>query len=191
MKKQFLAALKGGALFGSLMGAVYLLVSIIPAFVGGFNIKLFISGTIMGVSVGVFGGLLFGLLMLLFSFVLTKKFEKIKNELPKDREIVFDEAANHFVGREGVGGWLFLFSDSLYFRSHAVNIQNHILEIPLDDIVAVERCRMRKWANNGILIKTAQGEEERFVVYSPDEWVEKINGMINQKASSAKCLKSL
>ena len=44
--------------------------------------------------------------------------------------------ANHFVGVEGVGGWLYLTSGRLYFRSHSLNIQNHECSLMLDDVTA-------------------------------------------------------
>ena len=179
MKKQFFAAMKAGALFGTIMGAFYLVLNFIPGFIGGFKFDFFIKASIVGVSIALICGLLFGLFMFLISFFLTKKFEKVKKEIEKERDIVFDEPANHFVGIEGVGGWLFLFSDTFCFRSHALNIQTHTMEIPLSDIVSAERCRISRLSNKGILIKTVQGKEEKFVVNSPSEWVEKINAMIN------------
>ena len=174
MKKQFLVSLKSGAIFGAVMGALYLVMGIIPSFIGGFKPKVFLEGLLMGILSGLFCAVIFSVLIFAASFFLAKNFDKVRNEIAKEKKIVFDEAANRVVGSEAVGGWLFLLEGSIYFKSHAVNIKTHDMEIPLSDITSVERCRVSRLANNGLLVKTVYGVEEKFVVNSPAEWVEKV-----------------
>ena len=178
MKRQLISSIKGGAVFGTVFGAIYLIIHITESLVGGFDLSRFILAILMGIGKGLVLGGAFCLVLFLFCVFLAKKFKKVKEELSKERDILFDGPSNHFVGSEGVGGWLFLSSDTLCFRSHAFNFNRHTMEIPLSEITSVERCRIHGLANTGILVHTVGGNEERFVVDPPAEWVEKLNGLL-------------
>jgi hypothetical protein len=72
-----------------------------------------------------------------------------------------------------VGGWLYLTTKRLYFRSHAFNNQNHELVIPLREITNAKRSWTAGIIPNGLTVETAKGRE-RFVVNGARSWVEAI-----------------
>lgn len=86
--------------------------------------------------------------------------------------------ANHFKGAEGVGGWLYLTKDELIFKSHNINIQNHKLAMPLNQIASVKTSFSLGFIPNGLQVVTNDGVE-KFVVFNRKEWVYKINASIN------------
>lgn len=62
---------------------------------------------VTGLLVGLLSGILFTLLIALFVKWQTRGFKKKRAEMAKEYDIVYDDGANHFVGKEGVGGWLY------------------------------------------------------------------------------------
>lgn len=87
--------------------------------------------------INISSGLVFSIAVYLFST--SKKIKKqVKLENVEETEIIYSDGANHFLNREGVGGWLYLLSNKLVFKSHKFNLQNHTLEIPIDKIHKIE-----------------------------------------------------
>jgi hypothetical protein len=85
--------------------------------------------------------------------------------------------ANHYMGIEAVGGKLFLTNQKLRFKSHSINIQVHEMEIPLDQIVRIEKASgLLAFKQINIFLK--DGSVEKFVVNNREEW---INTIIKQK----------
>jgi hypothetical protein len=141
-----------------------------------------INGVLLEISIGLGGGLvagvLFGFFISVFVKVQTKKFEPLRHQMAEQHKIVFEGGANHFLNKEGVGGWLFLTSELLFFKSHKFNIQKHELSIPISIIKSVNPCKLLKFAKTGLKIEKIDGTLETFAVNNPDEWTAKINELI-------------
>lgn len=172
MKKLLLPGLSFGILFGAII-----MVVLLP---GVFLKKLEIGEYFLIVLfIVIFGGTLFGLLTGIFTLVQRNKFKKIKEALSREETIILDDAANHFVGKEGVGGWLFLSLDKLIFISHNFNFQNHELVINNSDITSVLPSRNLLFFP--ALIVVHNGVEERFAIYTPKKWEMMINTILENK----------
>jgi len=144
-----------------------------------FN-KYILSGLLFGILFGlvtksaisgIIGGILFGLIISVFVKKQIKNFEKIKDEISKENTIIFDGAANHFMGKEAVGGWLYLTDKLLIFISHNNNIQNHEMIIPLAIIQKVEKYLTLGVVPNGLKIISVD-EEDKFVVNDRKKWIQ-------------------
>ena len=125
----------------------------------------------IGLAVLVFAaaGLPFGIAMGLFGAYQRKRFLAM-DLVPADETLIHQGGANHFVGIEGVGGWLYLTDKALRFKSHEVNIQRHELTIPVCDIVEAVPCRTAGIFPNGLRVTTRDGRCERFVVSGRRQW---------------------
>lgn len=151
--KSFLLA---GSFFGAFMAAFF----------------SFQYGAFIGIPSGLGSGLLFGVFIAAFGIYQARRF---KGQCPlTDGETLLKEGpANHFVRAEGVGGWLYLTSARLFYRSHKINIQNHELTIPLADISKATTALTAGIIPNGLHVET-NGRTERFVVHGSRSWVEAI-----------------
>lgn len=152
--------IKSGIFFGIVMGVVF----------------SFLNDVFTGIIGGIISGVCYGVLMDIFMKRMAKKFEKSKPQIVTDKLIVMEGPANHFKGIEGVGGWIFLTTDELIFKSHLMNIQNHELIIPLNQIIEIRAVLTLGIIANGLKIITVDNKSERFVVNSPKIWVQKIKG---------------
>jgi hypothetical protein len=85
-----------------------------------------------------------------------------------DGEVLLRVWANHWRGIEAVGGRLTVTSTLLSFRAHSLNIQTDPLDLPLRDIVSIAKYRSAGIVPNGLVVRTASGEEYRFVVWKRD-----------------------
>src|SRR5690606_2914697 len=79
-------------------------------------------------------------------------------------EILADKPANLFRGIEGVGGRLKITSNKLIFKSHAINIQTGITEIPINNIDRIERKNSLFIIPNQMKIILNSGVKYKFVV---------------------------
>lgn len=129
-------------------------------------------GPIIGVPSGLASGLLFAGFMSVFGLYHARKF-KGQCSLMEGETLLMDGPANHFVGAEGVGGWLYLTSLRLHFRSHKINFHNHELSIPLDDIASVKTSLTLGIIPNGLTVEAPKGAE-KFVVQGARGWVQAI-----------------
>ena len=75
--------------------------------------------------------------------------------------VLYSGLANHFVGWEAVGGKLYLLKDRLEFQSHSLNIQNHHLVIPLQEIKEILVYHSVGIIPNGLTIVTKEGKKEK------------------------------
>ncbi|MCL6614153.1 MAG: hypothetical protein K6U03_06010 [Firmicutes bacterium] len=139
-----------------------------------------LHGVFAGITIGVISGVLYGILLSIFMKKMKKKFEQNKPQIVTDKVILMEGPTNHFKGLEGVGGWLFLTSKELIFKSHSMNIQNHELVIPLDKIKDVKAVRTLGIIANGLEITTTEHKSERFVVNNQSIWVQKISEVKNK-----------
>jgi hypothetical protein len=129
-----------------------------------------IVGTIvMAIVAGAIAGFLFS--FLIEKFMSSKAVNgSSKIDINEDEKLIFETAANHFKGAEGVGGKLYLTDKRLVFKSHKFNVQTHELCIPINKIAKVERYKVLSVVNNGLRIQTTEGITERFVVEKASEW---------------------
>jgi hypothetical protein len=163
-------SVRAGALFGLAIGLLY-----------GVT-----RGPLDGVILGVIAGALFGLFVGAFSFFATRKFRAMRAEMTQQMSIVYDGAANHFVGSEGVGGWLFLTNKELIFKSHKLNINRHEFTVALADIVNIQTGKSLGLISNKLIIQTKPGSSEVFVVNGTKTWLAEL-----QRAKGANSAGSL
>lgn len=79
--------------------------------------------------------------------------------------------ANHFLGRESVGGQMLMTTGRLVFKSHNFNVQNHQISYDLDQIKRIKLTRVLGFLDNGFIIDLTDGHRHKFVVDDPKEWV--------------------
>lgn len=137
------------------------------------------NGLSKGILGGIFSGIIFGLVLSLFTQYQRNKFRKNSSEITMGKTILLDGGANHFIGREGVGGWLFLTPDEVIFKSHKFNVQNHKTIIPLSEIAEVKAVATAGFIPNGLHIIDKAGHVERFVVNNRKVWIQKLNDAIS------------
>jgi hypothetical protein len=159
-------ALTTGAPFGLLMG---------PLFGFGFQLGVF------GVALGALCGVLFGVCMGAFASYQGRKFASENPGAPGE-DLIRHGVANRFLRLEGVGGYLYLTTERLLFRSHKVNVRNHELSIPLKDIVSVRPYLTAGFIPNGLEVVWAEGRE-RFVVEDRHGWADGIRGAMGLNTS--------
>ncbi|WDC85103.1 hypothetical protein PL321_06280 [Caloramator sp. mosi_1] len=70
----------------------------------------------------------------IFIYIQSKKFKRIASEITRDKKIVYEGPANHFINFESAGGWLFLTENELIFQTHRYNFNCHQITIPLSQI---------------------------------------------------------
>jgi hypothetical protein len=129
-----------------------------------------VAGWRVGLEAGITSGALFGLALAAFLlFQRTRLAGKI--DLEPGERLLKEGPANHFVGVEAVGGWLYLTNRRLHFRSHASNVQVHEWGMPLEQLGAVEPARTAGIVPNGLKVTTRSGDVERLVVNARAEWV--------------------
>ena len=124
---------------------------------------------IAGMTGGLVAGVIFALVMRWFAARVGKKFAKEPPDFGGDT-VLLEGASNHFQGAEGVGGYLWLTSGQLVFRSHRFNLQNHECRMPLSEIAAVEATKTLGLIPNGLLVHLTSGSKERFVVNRNSQW---------------------
>ena len=139
-------------------------------FMGAFF--AFQHGPAVGIPSGIGSGFLFAAFMTAFAEYQARKFRG-QCPLAEGETLVKEGPANHFVRVEGVGGWLYLTSQRLCFRSHKVNVQNHELSIPLSEIRSTKKSLTAGIIPNGLMVETANGSE-KFVVNGSRGWVDAI-----------------
>jgi len=147
---------------------------IIFAFIVTIQSSDIMLGIIVGAITGLLAGLLFAILISVFGKMQAKKFHLVRDTIAEKYVIVYDGEATHFVNKEGVGGWLFLTSNGLLFKSHKYNFQVHELWIPSETVKSLSTYKNLGFIENGLLIERKDGTQNKFAVYSPKKWIEKI-----------------
>lgn len=87
----------------------------------GMLFSLMFASLQKGMLSGIAGGLIFAVVMILFTAVLSSRKDKLRERYGIEETVLRDGAANHMVGKEAVGGWIFLTEDRFLFASHAIN----------------------------------------------------------------------
>ncbi|MBU1239591.1 PH domain-containing protein [Myxococcota bacterium] len=130
---------------------------------------------VSGVFAGIAGGILFAIMLIRFQKAQAQKLS-IKGPSYEGKAIIYQGAANHFIGMESRGGWLILTEKALYFKSHQHNINKSDCTVPLVDITDVKPSNTLGLIPNGITVTHSQGKTERFVVRQRKEWMRAIRG---------------
>ena len=162
MKDNIKKILFAGIPFGITMGLFYGIIS---------------KNLYLGILTAVFLGAFFGFFIWLFVFIQSKKLKKSSLELTGGKGIIMEGEANHFKGKESVGGWICLTDNEIIFKSHNFNIQKHQTIIPLNQIAEVKTSLTLGFVPNGLQIITINGVVEKFVVNKRKTWIEKINNV--------------
>jgi len=93
--------------------------------------------------------------------------DKLRKRYGIEGTVLRDGAANRMVGKEAVGGWIFLTEDRFCFASHAINRTTGAWSVSYADIENVSKGkRIRSFA-----IRTKEGTEEEFIVNDRREWI--------------------
>lgn len=95
-------------------------------------------------------------------------------ELRNNESVIKQGSANHWQGWEAVGGNLFLTDQRLVFRSHSFNVQRQETSIELEEVAFVKLRNNFLLVPNGMSIFLRNQQEERFVIWSRKDWVNKI-----------------
>ncbi len=104
--------------------------------------------------------------------------KNLKPTLTANEQVEIEIPANLFLGIEGVGGKLFLTNKSVIFNSHKFNVQKGQTRIDYENIADIIKRKTWKLIDNGIRIKTKNGQEFDFVATERDKLFEKINEKI-------------
>jgi hypothetical protein len=156
------SALVLGVPFGLLFGAAVQ----IPAFVMTGEPFYF-------VSIALSTGLLFGVICsAIMSSTAVEKAVRI--DLPDGETVQYSGGANHFLGAEARGGYLYLTNRNLIFQPHGFNIQTDGVSIALVDIAEVKPIWSLGIVPNGVGVTTRDGVMNKFVVYQRKEWVSRL-----------------
>jgi hypothetical protein len=130
----------------------------------GFTAQIAVSAIIGGTITG----LMFAASM---QYTARRLYKAIVIETNPDEERIKEGGANHFMGKEGVGGKLLLTDKRLIFKSHKFNIQNHQQVYDLRDIRLAQASMTVKIFRNGLNVELRDGVVHKFVVDQPNEWV--------------------
>lgn len=167
-KKTWIIALTFGLPWTVLMIIYYSIIK------GGLTLNILVSNLI--------GGLVAGLLVAwTMQYASKRLFKKITIETADNENIIKEGGANHFKGKEGVGGKLVLTDKRLIFKSHKFNIQNHQDNFDLEQIEKLQATKTLKFLENGLTLELANNDRHKFIVDEPTDWIEKI---VNQKRLS-------
>ena len=153
----------------------------------GLIMAIFISlcaGWRSGVACGLAAGLLFGVSIAVCAGRQRRRFQ---TESPgfsfTGEELLREGPASHFLHGESIGGWLYLTTRRLLFRSHPFNLQRHDTDLPLASIPEASPVFTAWIIPNGLLVRTVSGQHERFVVEQHERWSEEISRARSRSAA--------
>ena len=147
---------------------------------------------LLGMGSGLFAGVLFAtfftaLFTMSMRWFVARQAKEFANHRPDfgGEVILMEGPANHLKGVEGVGGYLWLTSGQLFFRSHRFNVQNHEYGALLSEIAGAEATMTLGTVPKGLLVHLISGSQEKFVVHQNNDWAAAI---LNAKTSQEKLL---
>lgn len=94
---------------------------------------------------------------------------------PAENELVYEGRANYFHGMEAIGGKLRLTTRELIFTPHKVNIQRHVQEWSVTDVVGVAEVRSFGIVPNGLAVTLSSNELLRFAVWHRQRWIDALS----------------
>jgi len=127
--------------------------------------------------VGLPSGLCFGLAIAVFVRSASIQ-DQTKFDPPADETLMLSGPANHFKTAEARGGRLYLTNKCLVFQPHKINLQTSQLNISLKDVSEAKTSWTFGIVPNGLVIKTKDQANERFVVNNPGKWRKAIMPLI-------------
>lgn len=126
----------------------------------------FLKGIILGISAGIF----FSFFISTFVLIAACKMKKFKKSFQLDTKIWYDGGANHIVGKECVGGWIFLTEDELLFHPHSFNKNTENCKIAYSQIKNITiGSKIRS-----IDVYLHTGGKESFIVNNRKQWIMRI-----------------
>ena len=141
-------------------------------------------GLILGLFLDIVAAALFGSICgIIYGRIMESNMKKhaldfvpMRDSFYSQNRLLYDGPANHMMGKEGVGGWLFLLNDTLYFKSHQQNIQVHELQIPLSYIskLKLTKSGLRGIFRTGLDVELMDGRVEKYVVNETKIWADSI-----------------
>lgn len=139
-----------------------------------FFLIWFRSGLAAGLIVGAIIAAVIGIAGTAFYHSQKVEFRKSSPLHTGGQNIVMDGPCNHFVGKEGVGGWMYLTEREIIFVSHNINYNVHSLNILLDSITDISFYNALGFVPNGMSVTTQAGKVEKFVLYDRKKWARAI-----------------
>lgn len=133
----------------------------------GLLCSVMFMSLLKGLILGLMGGVFFAGVMTIFTQILFKRKDKLRERYGLKGEVLYDGAANHMVGKNAIGGWIFLMADRFCFASHAINVVVGVWSIPYSEIADVTKGKMIR----SIAIHSKNGEVDEFVVNNCNEWI--------------------
>ena len=124
------------------------------------------------ISIFIFCFICWFILFFAFTQFQSRKLKKIVKDI--DGEILYSGLANHFVNIEACGGHIFITKDKIVFKSHSFNIQNHVIEILIKDIINIKTYNNLGIIPNGLEI-VHNGQTDKFVVNDRKKIIEILN----------------
>lgn len=124
-----------------------------------------------GLILGIGAGFLYGILSILFNLLISNKMDKIRVEIVKEETVIFEGAANHWIGNISKGGWLFFTDKYLYFVPHKFNLSKMRVQILRHDIQEVTISKKI----NSMNVHFGDGQIESFVVNERNTWIRMLN----------------
>ena len=100
----------------------------------GLLCSLILGSLRKGMLFGIVGGMVFAVGIVLFQGILASRKDKLRERYGIAGMVLRDGAANHMVGKEAVGGWIFLMEDRFCFVSHAFNVTTGAWTVPYSAI---------------------------------------------------------
>ena len=159
---------------GSLLALCF---SLLPAWLLGSRLL----SPVFGAGLGVICGILFGVSIAAFAGRREEEFA-LKNPCAPREKLLDRGAANHFLRGGAVGGHLWLTDERLYFESHAYNLQNHTLTIPLSGIEGARLGLISAFVPTGLEVVT-DGKRERLAIQNRRDWAGAIREATDHRTS--------
>ena len=138
----------------------------------GLLCSLILGSLRKGMLFGIVGGMVFAVGIVLFQGILASRKDKLRERYGIAGMVLRDGAANHMVGKEAVGGWIFLMEDRFCFVSHAFNVTTGAWTVPYSAIADVTKGKMLR----SIAVHTKGGNTEEFVVDNCSDWIRFLKG---------------
>lgn len=168
-------SLKQKIIQGIIMGISYVLIMNLFNFFWGE--KFSVSQTIF---MAVFFGGIMGFLLPFITERYTKKMlDKVVIDVSEDEQLILESGATLKSKLYTDGGKLILTNKRLAFKPYK-SFKNKIVEIPLNEIIEVEKWKSLGFIHNAFKVKT-NSEEYKLFVYEKerDTWISSLDNLIN------------
>lgn len=100
--------------------------------------------------------------------------------LEPDEQLLHDAMANLFRGFESVGGRIRVTNRRVLFDPHVINVRYEAVAIPIASVAEVRPRNSLFIVPNGMLVRTDDGHEHKFVVWGRGKLIELIGSLASQ-----------